>query len=869
MPPSPSSSLSLSLALAAGASLASLGGRACNGLAWGWLVAGGAAVALLAVGGSVALGGLPAAAEGSGSPASARRWGRACLRAGAPLVCHGAAAALAAASALFALGAPAPVSLTASFGEPGLYAARVAQVGPRRPTASGFAVQSTVQLIARDGAHGSGWQPVAGRVRVELPGDVAFGRGDVIWLRLQLRRPRPARAPWGRSEAEQLRGEGVGWAARACSPVALVAQGHSLAARVDRLRLRLAARADSALPAHSAALVKALALGDASSVEPEVRQAFADAGMAHLLAVSGLHVSLVAGGASRLARPLAIRCSRVWPARWAYFVGVVAVWGYTALAGASVSAQRAAWMASLYAAVRGAGLGGACAGHGWSLALAIVLALDPLALRSAGAVLSFACVAALLLLAPFAVSARQRLVWRVAGAPLWGAALSLLTWPLCAAYFGRASLIAPWSNLVAIPLTSLLATPLSLLFILLVGAGAPAWAVAAASVGVHAAVMPLEILALACARLPWAAVVASPWPWAWTLAAWGAAMAACAGRRDARLPPVLRRFRAGHRAVAGLVLVALIAAGACQRAGRLGRLRPEAAGRVRAFVLDVGQGDATLVGFANGQWALIDGGGATYAGARDPGRHVVVPALQALGVRRLDLVVLTHPHPDHMHGLSYVLAHWPVRQLVYNEDGEHSPFVQRLAEGVRAAGGTAQRARSHYVFGDASVHILAPLQGRRASANDHSLMVCVRAYGKTMLIAGDVEAAGEADVLPHLSRVDVLRVAHHGSKTSSTVPFLRRVAPSLAAISCAPNNRFGFPHASTVATLAAHAGTTLTTAEFGTIEVQLRAAGVAWRAGADAALHEAGPQKGGVALDEAANERFGGGDVRLLERLAD
>jgi competence protein ComEC len=413
---------------------------------------------------------------------------------------------------------------------------------------------------------------------------------------------------------------------------------------------------------------------------------------------------------------------------------------------------------------------------------------------------------------------------------------------VCGLFFGRFSLIAPLCNLVAVPVGGALATPLAL-----ATAGMSALlpedhpVVLALAWACGAVLWALDELALRASALPGAALQADPWAlrlsalgclalalrWAWALgASWGWAMP-----------------RFGRKTVLWIWAVAALGAVAPWHAlGTPG----QNLGMLTLWHLDVGQGDSTLIGLPDGTWVLVDGGGQSYAGQPDPGRWAVAPALRALGVRRLRAVVLTHPHPDHMGGLKYVLGRWPTDALWRADEVHGVQEVQVLETLVRRGGGVVQGPPPYAQWGGVHVRALLPLQHRQASVNDHSIVLQLTYKSRRALLMGDAERAAEANVLPYVSRADILKAGHHGSRTSSSEALLRAVRPQAALISCGAQNRFGHPHPQTLAALKRHHSAVLRTDVLGTVRLQTDGC-TPWRYGAHATgwrplpLPEAGP----------------------------
>jgi len=227
---------------------------------------------------------------------------------------------------------------------------------------------------------------------------------------------------------------------------------------------------------------------------------------------------------------------------------------------------------------------------------------------------------------------------------------------------------------------------------------------------------------------------------------------------------------------------------------------------VTATFLDVGQGDACVVELPHGRVMVVDGGGSFDPGF-DPGRRIIAPWLWRQGIRRIDLIVLSHPHPDHANGLATLVEQFPVGEVWTNGEETTQPGTVALLAAARRRGvalGTPRRLE----LGGAEIEPLAPFDesGQLASdpartENDNSLVIGVRWRERQLLFAGDLEADGEAALLERAGgrlAADVVKVPHHGSRTSSTEPFVRATHPTVAVMSVGERNRWGFPHPAVV-----------------------------------------------------------------------
>lgn len=548
-----------------------------------------------------------------------------------------------------------------------------------------------------------------------------------------------------------------------------------------------------------APVAEALVLARREALDPELRERFARAGVAHLLAISGFHVGVVA--AALLALAALARLDR----RRRTIAAVLGTWTYVAAIGAPYAAVRAAAMFTLALAGRLAGRPtdplGALAG-----AAVTMLLVAPGAILDVGFQLSFAGAAGLVILRAPLASAFRTLLPQHADpgrrvAPLFarvakgladglavGLAATLATAPLTALHFGRLSL-------VGIPLTLLLAPLLCLaipqLFLVLAVSLVHAGAAGFLAGGLGLVLAAFTRATEAAAALPAAALAV---PRYWLLAA--AAGAALALAATAYAPPLRRRAR--YTVAAALAVAAILLAPLAPGAG--------AGGDLRLYFLDVGQGDAIAVRSPAGRWVLVDAGprGERY----DAGARVVVPFLRRQGVGRLEALFLTHPDLDHMGGAPAVLDALRVGAVIEPGRPTGKPVYLEILERVdrRAIRWVEGRSGRAITLDGVRIEVLHPPPGPldpAREANDYSLVLRL-SYGRfTALLTGDAPAEAEVAAIHGVPepRTTVLKVAHHGSTTSTSPALLRAVRPDLAVVSVGRRNRYGHPAPAVLARL--------------------------------------------------------------------
>lgn len=651
------------------------------------------------------------------------------------------------------------------------------------------------------------------RLLVWLPRGIDAGSGDRLRLAARLELPEDFD---GFAYREYLARQGVGAIARARDAEVLPGSARP-GTVVAGLRDVLLDGLNDLVPEPEAALGAGILLGVRSAIAPEINDAFATAGLTHVVAISGWNIAIVAALVAALVRPL----ERGPGGRWTTaVVAAIVIGAYVVLTGASPSVVRAALMAGAMLVGR---LGGSRAHATSALGLAalVMLLVAPSVLWDVGFQLSLLATAGLIW---FGRSIEARLDrW-----PGWlrepialTLAAQLTTLPVILVNFERLSLVAPLSNVLVVPIV-----PLAMLTAAVASAGgvllslvalppltdAVAWLLGGAAWLVLRTMIAVGQLT---AAIPLAAVdlsVPPPLAAAWfpllALGSW-ALRSDGSDPDEARTVPdeamtgalvALARLARPVPALVALVLVLALVTVAS---------RPD--GRLHVTVLDIGQGDAILVEAPSGATALIDGGPDPELTLRRIGANLPFFA------RRLDLLVLSHPHQDHVAGLVDALERHRVGAIVHAGIDFENPAYDRLMSDAAASGVPPVLARAGQVIAldaTASLQVLYPSERDAAAPlpegdiNNGSVVAVLRHGGFTALLTGDAEAPVEAALLArgHVPSVDLLKVGHHGSTSSTTPALLEAARPSVAIISAGEGNEYGHPAPETLAALGAHAG---------------------------------------------------------------
>ena len=551
-----------------------------------------------------------------------------------------------------------------------------------------------------------------------------------------------------------------------------------------------------------AGVLAALVVGDQNAIERADWDVFRATGVAHLMSISGLHITMFAWGSSlvigwlwrRSARLTPVLCLAMPASSAGALVGLALAALYALFSGWGVPAQRTIWMLATVVLLKQSGKQWPWP-LVWLLAMAVVVALDPWALMQSGFWLSFVAVGVLFasgtgkhdainsgaahahntsagglndaknslktaVLTSGAFPAMSYLA--TAARQQWVITLALT--PLSLLLFNQVSVVGLLANAVAIPWVTLVVTPLAMVGTLF----SPAWDAAALAIKV------LTVVLTWLASFSWATLTVAAAP------IWCAAAGVLGGVLLAmRLPWQWRALGVP------LLLPVLL----------WQPLRPEP-GQFEVLGADIGQGNALIVRTAS--HSLVYDTGPKFSRESDAGNRVLVPLLRAMG-EKIDLLMLSHRDLDHIGGAPAVLAMQPQAALVSSIEDEHE--LQVVRKSARCLVGQAWR------WDGVDFEVLHPLPADYEVKTKSNAMSCVLRISngaKTALLAGDLEAAQELRLVasPGLSpklKADFLLMPHHGSKTSSTGPFLDAVQPQFALAQAGYRNRFNHPVESVLA----------------------------------------------------------------------
>ncbi len=691
----------------------------------------------------------------------------------------------------------------------------------------GDTVSFYLQATSADGIGLGRWPKKSERIAVRLKLTQAeqiaavnkWSIGDSLEGELKLTLPQANRNPGAFNYARYLRWQGVYVIGEAAYPsVRHIRQFANLWGWFDRWQRLEEAILEQIYPdQETAGYLKSLLLGVTDEVDPQITDLYSRMGLLHVLAISGLHVTMVSAcwmwGLKRLG------LSRKKSA----CLGLVFLTLYVLLVGASSSAVRSGIMG-------GIGLLAVQSRRQismvsvWSIALTVMLFASPYQLWQAGFQLSFAVTLGLILYVPMLAQLRGRgPKWLFSSLTVTFSA-QLVSFPILIYWFHQFSFLSWLINLIYVPIISFVILPLGY--------------VSLGVAHVHPAFAYLisefnrMLLAWLHHLLGWAdqwQILFRHWPhptWWWVVFY----LAYCS------FVP-LCWYRGYHRGRDLLLYIAcLLLLVVCARQPFTGL------NEVRITFLDVGQGDSIIVEIGREKVYLIDSGGTVqpreeaWRRKKDPfdvGKDVVLPFLRSRGIEQLDMIVMTHPDNDHVGGFLSILPQMQIKSALINGDtpkeAEQKVLDYLLVKHIPVY--TNRRMVRWQDHPDVTWTWLSPTespQNSKPSGNDASIVLLLTAYGKNVLFTGDLEQKGEKLILMayHLPHVDILKVGHHGSKTSTTKNLLEVITPKAAVISVGKHNQYHHPHPEVIRRLNQMKSTVYRTDEQGSITAIITSDGI-------------------------------------------
>lgn len=659
------------------------------------------------------------------------------------------------------------------------------------------------------------YSKLTGRIRLIVPSEINFDCGDFIRFRTSVKPIAGFHNPGGFDYQRYLNRQSIfvsGFISGA-QDIILIRRHwkSSLPYAVDHFRQYLNRLIYAHAQTPEREILEAMTTGNQKAIPADIRDAFSQTGTSHILSISGLHVGLVASAGFFLilwllksSEYLMLRFNIIKVAAAASLIPVAV---YALIAGMGTPVLRSAFMALSFLIALIIGKLRDLYNVLFGVAL-IILMILPESLFEISFQLSFSAVFALIYIVPrfsnpvlsfltstphwFQFGFRQIYLFIVVSV-----AATIGTLPIIIYYFNRLSTITILANLLAVPLLGMLTLLFILLFILtaVFSASAAGWVIKGASFFTSISIEIIKRLA----SLPWSSL----------------SFIKPNGMEIILLYIILfglieiltpsdhktdRRFAARHPLLIKIAVCAAIAL--LTVSGVYLDWKDKTSSDLKLTALDVGQGSSTLIEFPGGTRMLIDGGGFSDS-SFDMGKSVVAPFLYSKRIRKIDIVVLTHPHPDHMQGLIYILNNFDVREVwttdVKSDDDLYLLWEKTLSERKIKVRPITSRTPP-VVLTTARIDYLWPddlsVNSGIFDTNDQSLVLRITFGENRLLITGDISSRVESLLISSGNnlRSDVLLVPHHGSIHSSSAAFIQSVAPQYAIVSAGKNNAFRHPH---------------------------------------------------------------------------
>jgi len=684
------------------------------------------------------------------------------------------------------------------------------------------------------------YSKLSGNIRLVIPQECSFDRGDFIRFRTAVKPVAGFHNPGGFDHQRYLNRQGifVSGFVSGTQDIILMRRHwiNSLPASVDHFRQHLKRLIYSHSRTPEREILEAMTIGNQKGIPDDIQDAFATTGTSHILSISGLHVGLVASSGFFLflvllksSEYLMLRFSIVKIAAAASLIPVII---YTLVAGMGTPVLRSAFMALSFLVALIIGKPRDLFNVLFGAAL-IILMIIPESLLEVSFQLSFCAVFALIYIVPrfdkpsfsfLAVTPQwfQFCFHQVYLFILVSLAATLGTLPIIIYYFNRLSTVTVIANLIAVPLLGMLVLFFLLLFILtaVFSPTLAGWLIKAASFFTSLSIGIIKRLA----SLPWSSITFVKPGWIEIILLYVilfGLIEVLTPTENKKEKQFATRYPSLVKAILFTSLLLLIANSTYLY------WKDKTSTDLQFTAIDVGQGSSTLIEFPGGTRMLIDGGGFQDS-AFDIGKSVIAPFLYYKKIKKIDIVVLTHPHPDHMQGLIYILNNFDVRE-VWTTDVKADDDLYRLWEKTISDHNLIIRhlrsGRPSERLAGASIVCLWPDRTAENNGdhdtNDQSLVLKITFGEKSFLITGDISSRVESRLTASGNNLksNLLFVPHHGSVYSSSETFIHKVSPQYAVISAGKNNVFRHPHPDVLNLYKAHGTQIFRTDQQGAIRI--------------------------------------------------